>query len=94
MVLKIVSEVRENDGVLVLHGWLSGPEVAEFERVCASTPGLQVINLENLAGVDSNGLRALVAQRERGARLTGASPYIELLLSRHSTTCEPAGTKN
>ena len=93
MVLKIVSEVREDGGVLVLHGWLSGPEVTEFERVCAAAPGPPLIDLHNLAGVDSNGLRALAAQRERGSRLTGASPYVELLLSRHPAAREPAGTK-
>jgi hypothetical protein len=93
MVLKIVSEVRERRGVVMLHGWLAGPEVAEFERVCAAAPGPRVIDLGNLVGADADGLRALVAQRERGACLTGASPYFDLLLSRQAAACEGAGKK-
>jgi hypothetical protein len=70
----------EREPVLVLHGRLAGPEVAEFERIPATAPLPLRIDLEYLVGADASGLGALRAQRERGARLTTASVYVRLLL--------------
>jgi hypothetical protein len=70
----------EREPVLALHGRLAGPEVAEFERIAATAPLPLRIDLQNLMGVDASGLRALGAQRDRGAHLTKASPYVRLLL--------------
>jgi len=78
--LQIVCRMAEKEGVVELHGWLSVREIAEFEGVCASHPAPLRIDLENLAGASAEGILALKEQRARGARLTGASPYIELLL--------------
>ena len=45
--------------------------------------GLPVrIDLAQLAGVDAEGRRSLRRQERRGPSLTGASPYIRLLLER------------
>lgn len=82
MTLRIVQQVAEDGGVIVLHGWLRAEDVAEFEETAARA-GLPLrIDLEQLAGANTDGLRALLRQEENGARLSGASPYIELLLSR------------
>ena len=70
----------EREPVLALHGRLAGPEVAEFERIAADAPLPLRIDLENLIGVNASGLVALRAQRDRGAHLTKASPYVRLLL--------------
>lgn len=80
MTLQIVCRMAEQEGVIELHGWLSGSEIAEFEGACASHPHPLRIDLENLAGASGDGILALKEQRARGARLTGASPYIELRL--------------
>lgn len=40
------------------------------------------IDLAQLAGVDAEGRRCLRRQERRGASLTGASPYIGLLLEK------------
>ena len=40
------------------------------------------LDLAHLVGVDAVDLRTLRALRQRGLRITGASPYIELLLER------------
>jgi hypothetical protein len=75
--------VRESGGepVIELHGWLRGAVIGEFQDACAHrTPPLR-IDLENLSGASADGILALKEQRARGAVLTGASPYIELLLS-------------
>lgn len=68
--------------VIALHGWLSAAEVVEFERAAAAGGRPPRIELGQLAGLDAAGARALRAQRERGALLTGASPYIALLIER------------
>jgi hypothetical protein len=78
--LQIVGRVVEGEAVVELHGWLSELEIAEFEGECAQHPPPLRIDLKNLAGASADGILALKEQRARGARLTGASPYIELLL--------------
>ena len=80
MTLQIVCRTFERESVIELHGWLSGPEIGEFQQACASKPLPFRITLENLSGASADGILALKEQRARGASLSGASPYIELLL--------------
>jgi hypothetical protein len=82
MTLRIFEENDRLGEIVALHGWLSGAEVAEFERVAATHGQGLRIDLRNLAGTDADGLRALGQLRAAGARLVGASPFIELLLER------------
>jgi hypothetical protein len=82
MTLRIAQQVAEQESVIALHGWLRDDGVAEFENVAALAGLPLCIDLEHLAGASVSGLQALLRQEERGARLSGASPYIELLLSR------------
>jgi hypothetical protein len=80
MTLRIF-EKRDDDGaVIALHGWFSAAEVSEVERVAAEQGRPLRIDLECLAGVDSDGLRVLRRLAASGARLTCVSPYFELLL--------------
>jgi len=78
--LRIDVEHAGGECVIALHGWLAGEEVGVFETSCASLDLPVKIGLTNLAGADNSGLAALHEQRARGARIAGASPYIELLL--------------
>jgi hypothetical protein len=78
--LQIVCRTAGNESVVELHGWLSGPEIGEFQGACALQPLPLRIELENLAGASADGILALKEQRARGALLSGASPYIDLLL--------------
>jgi hypothetical protein len=78
--LRIDLEQVGEESLVALHGWLAGEEVAVFETSCASLDLPVRIDLTNLAGADNSGLLALHRQRERGACIAGASPYIELLL--------------
>lgn len=82
MTLRIFEESREHEDVVALHGWLSAVEVAELERVASAQGRPLRIDLAQLAGVDADGLRALARLRERGALLSGASPFVELMLER------------
>jgi hypothetical protein len=79
--LQIVGRMVEGEAVVELHGWLSELEIAEFRSECAQHQPPLRIDLENLSGASADGILALKEQRARGARLTGASPYIELLLA-------------
>lgn len=81
MTLQIVGRVVEGEAVVELHGWLSELEIDEFKGECAQHPPPLRIDLKNLSGASADGILALREQRARGARLTGASPYIELLLA-------------
>ena len=81
LTLHIVCVRVEGEARIALHGRLSGPEIAEFQSACASEAPPIRIDLENLSGASPDGILALKEQRARGARLVGASPYIELLLS-------------
>ena len=75
-----MARAADPEFLIELHGWLRGPEIAEFQEACARPLPLR-IDLENLSGASADGILALKEQRARGARLTGASPYIELLLT-------------
>jgi hypothetical protein len=78
--LRIISTTVVHGSMVELHGWLNGPEVAEFRKVCAAKTLPLSIDLKHLVGADAAGILALREQRARGAGLVGASPYIELLL--------------
>ena len=80
MTLRIDHAVTAGPSTILLHGWLSAAEVAEFERTVVEAGVPLRIDVGQLVGADAAGLRALRRQRERGAHLTGASPYVELLL--------------
>ena len=80
MTLQILSVNVGGTAQIELHGRLSALEVTEFRSVCAAQPAPVTIDLTNLSGASAEGILALRAERARGARLTGASPYIELLL--------------
>jgi hypothetical protein len=79
--LQIVGRVVEGEAVVELHGRLSELEIEEFKGECAQHPPPLRIDLSNLSGATADGILALKEQRARGARLTGASPYIQLLLA-------------
>jgi hypothetical protein len=85
----MVVQSAKSEVVLALHGWLAGPEVAEFERVVGTAPLPLRIDLANLVGADSCGISALCAQRERGAHLANASPYIAILLDSSAEQPQP-----
>jgi hypothetical protein len=74
---------------MVLQGRLSVAEVAVFETTAAEAGLPLCLDLRQLLGADAEGLRALRRQRRRGARFTGVSPYMELLLE--STAGEADG---
>jgi hypothetical protein len=89
--LHIVCVRAQGEARIELHGRLSASEIAEFQTACASQSPPLRIDLENLSGASADGILALKEQRARGARLVGASPYIELLLSGRTGGAEHGG---
>ena len=85
MTLRIFEELDDGETVIALHGWLSAAEVAEVEELVARPDRRVRIDLEQLAGVDGEGLLALQRLRRNGTRFTGVSPYLEILLERTAT---------
>lgn len=85
MTLRILERGSEHEAVIELHGWLSAAEVTEVERLAGERASTVRIDLTQLAGVDMPGLEALRRLQASGARLTGMTPYIELLLQRLAT---------
>jgi hypothetical protein len=82
MTLRIFEGTQGGEVFIALHGWLNAGEVEEVAKAVARQGPSARIDLAHLAGVDVAGLRALRRLRETGARLTGATPYMELLLKR------------
>ena len=88
MTLRIFVETQPDGSVVALHGWLSSAEVEEVERVVTELGPSTWIDLAHLAGVGEEGLQALRRLEESGTSLTGATPYITLLLGQ-TTTASP-----
>jgi len=65
---------------LKLDGRLTSEEVSELTRVCAEIKGQVSLDLSDLQFADWTGVSVLRELRSQGARFTGASPYIELLI--------------
>ena len=63
-----------------IDGRLEGEAVTELDRVCREVSGGLVLDLSALLSADEIGLAALRALLAGGATVTGASPYIQLLL--------------
>ena len=66
--------------VLALDGRLTGDEVAELRRAVAEVGGKVILDLTRLQFADRPGVNALQELKAEGARFTGASPYMRLLL--------------
>jgi len=79
-VLRIDREDRKGVTVLRVEGRLCGDEVAELTRESGRVTGRLELDLAELLTADEVGLSLLRSLRESGAALTGASPFIELLL--------------
>ncbi len=70
---------------LRVSGTLRGPAVDELDRVCRQADGPLIVDLHEVMTVDSFGAMLLNSLEERGAGLTGASPYVKLLLQSQMT---------
>jgi hypothetical protein len=76
----IVTEKRGSTWVVRVHGQLGQDDVAVFDEACGCASGPLCLDLAELRGLDERGVEAIRAVVANGARLSGASPYVELRL--------------
>jgi hypothetical protein len=67
-------------------GWLEGDGVAALERVLAATPAPARLLARDLRGADGAGLSVLRRLTEQGMPLEELSPYMQLLLTKPTTS--------
>lgn len=78
--------VTEDARWTVLHvdGRLTAVNLEHLEQLVATVAGEVVLDLSNLMSADDSGVATLRSLARRGARLVGATPYVELLLADES----------
>jgi anti-anti-sigma regulatory factor len=80
MTLRITSTGPRSRVVLTLDGRLTVDEVAELRRAVDEVRGKVILDLTGLQFADRLGVSVLRELKARGAKFTGASPYMRLLL--------------
>ena len=66
--------------VVRIAGRLSEAAVEEFKKACDPIEGAFVLDLSNLLFADAVGVDAIRRLGEKGAKVRGASPFVQLLL--------------
>lgn len=80
MRIRIDHSSSESGTVVHLAGRLSGTASTQLKAVCDEFTGPMVLDLSSLLYVDDEGVETILAILEKGARIKGASPFIELLI--------------
>jgi hypothetical protein len=80
MTLRITTIGPGPPAALALDGRLTGDEVAELRRAVDEAGGEVLLDLAGLQSADRPGACALRELKAHGVRITGASPYIDLLI--------------
>jgi ABC-type transporter Mla MlaB component len=80
MTLRITPSGPGPPAVLALDGRLTGDEIAELRRAVDEVGGKVILDLTGLQFADRPGVSVLRELKAHGAKFTGASPYIVLLL--------------
>ena len=76
--IDITSEGPET--VIHIAGRLSVTSVAQLKKACDPIEGAFVIDLSNLLFADDAGIDTIRTIDKKGAKVRGASPFIQLLL--------------
>lgn len=82
--------------MISVHGWIEGDDEArELLRVTRDARAPIVLDLEELRTADASGIAALRILAREGARLSGASDFIKLLLESSGLSSPvPTGESN
>jgi hypothetical protein len=80
MELRLTVSRRDETTVLKLDGRLAARSLGELDRLVRSAGGPIVVDLSNLVSADDAGVATLRTLAGQGVRLTGASPFVSLLL--------------
>lgn len=80
--IEINSEAPE--AVVYLAGRLSGVATKQLRDACDPIKGSFVLDLSKLLFADDAGIDVIRAISERGAKIRGASQFIQLLMKEHT----------
>ena len=80
--IQITSHQQGSNTVVRIAGRLEEDHLAELQQHCAVNEEKLAIDVSEVRGADSESIRWMHAVAERGAAITGPSPYIALLLKR------------
>jgi anti-anti-sigma regulatory factor len=86
MAIRIDMKSEGPEVVVYLAGRLSGGVTKQLRDTCKSIKGSFVIDLSRLLFADDAGIDAIRAISEQGAKIRGASQFIELLIKKHTQT--------
>jgi hypothetical protein len=81
MTFRLTSVAAEDGTLLRIDGQLTRDGLEELEHACRSAARPLTLDLAGLRMADDKMLEALVRLREAGARLVGASQFLELQLA-------------
>jgi len=84
MSIRVTRTTDTGKTVLKIDGRLQSQDIGEVEEEQRSVRGPLVLELTNLQSADAAGITMLRRMTQEGARIQGASPYIELLLGEKS----------
>jgi anti-anti-sigma regulatory factor len=75
-------DIASEGPVTMVHltGRLSGNTISQLKEACDQIKGAVVLELSNLRSVDTTGSGFIRTLVEKGTKLRGASPFIQLLL--------------
>jgi anti-anti-sigma regulatory factor len=80
LLIKIDITSEGSETVVHIAGRLSGASVAQLRKACDPIEGAFVIDLSNLLFADDAGIDTIRTIGEKGAKVRGASPFVQLLL--------------
>lgn len=80
MLLRITEERLGERTVMHVMGRLEGAGVEELNRACRAAQAPLHVELSGLLQADEVGLSLLRSLRDAGVELTGASPFVQILL--------------
>jgi len=86
MVVRITKTDIAKRTVLKVDGLLQAADVESLNQEWACAQGDVTLELSQLQSADLHGVEAIHQMIQRGARLQGLSPYLELLLSTSRAT--------
>ena len=81
--VRIATEQQGSTRVVHVHGQLGHDNVPVLDEACRAITGPLCLDLSELRGLDQGGVESIQAAVEKGATVSGASPYIKLRLDNH-----------
>jgi hypothetical protein len=72
----------KSENVVHIAGRLFGNAATQLKKACEHVEGPLVIDLSELLYADDEGINAIQAVADRGSKIRGASPFVQLLMDK------------